>query len=107
MKKREKLNACGLPGEIGSKMTLFLKKIATATTMYPPQVMRQRRRNPLNGLSVNALSMVFWTWVMNENQLHPMLIVLQNIDYDKADWDESLGIQNDREAEERWFESDE
>jgi len=36
-----------------------------------------------------------------------MLIVLQNIDYDKADWDESLGIQNDREAEERWFESDE
>ncbi|KIM46386.1 hypothetical protein M413DRAFT_65292 [Hebeloma cylindrosporum] len=33
--------------------------------------------------------------------------LLDNIDYDKADWDESLGVQNDREAEERWFESDE
>lgn len=36
-----------------------------------------------------------------------LLIVLQNIDYDKADWDESLGVQNDREEEERWFESEE
>lgn len=44
---------------------------------------------------------------MNETKFHLLLIVLQNMNYDKADWDESLGVQNDREEEERWFESDE
>lgn len=111
MKKREKPSACELSGEIGRllRMTLFLKKIATVTRMYlPPRTMRQskKRENRLNGSSENALSMVFWTWVTNETQFHLLLIVLQNIDYDNADWDESLGVQNDREAEERWFESD-
>jgi len=43
---------------------------------------------------------------MKEIKFHLLLIVLQNMDYDKADWDESLGVQNDREAEERWFDSE-
>jgi hypothetical protein len=30
---------------------------------------------------------------------------LQNVDYDKIDWDESLGDE-DRDAEERWFENE-
>ncbi|KAF4619531.1 hypothetical protein D9613_005257 [Agrocybe pediades] len=30
--------------------------------------------------------------------------LLDNIDYDKVDWDETLGVEHDREAEERWFE---
>ncbi|KAJ4478301.1 hypothetical protein J3R30DRAFT_3404373 [Lentinula aciculospora] len=33
--------------------------------------------------------------------------LLDNIDYDKVDWDESLDTDNDREAEERWFDDDE
>ncbi|KAF8812243.1 hypothetical protein BYT27DRAFT_7182676 [Phlegmacium glaucopus] len=32
---------------------------------------------------------------------------LENMDYDKIDWDESLGIYDDREAEDRWFDEDE
>jgi hypothetical protein len=29
------------------------------------------------------------------------------MDYDKIDWDESLGVYDDREAEDRWFDEDE
>jgi hypothetical protein len=29
------------------------------------------------------------------------------MDYDKVDWDESLGVYDDREAEDRWFDEDE
>jgi len=29
------------------------------------------------------------------------------MDYDKIDWDESLSIYDDREAEDRWFDEDE
>ncbi|KAL1747503.1 hypothetical protein HDZ31DRAFT_31946 [Schizophyllum fasciatum] len=32
--------------------------------------------------------------------------LLDNIDYDKVDWDESLDSDVDREAEERWFDED-
>ncbi|KAF6762095.1 hypothetical protein DFP72DRAFT_877969 [Ephemerocybe angulata] len=32
--------------------------------------------------------------------------LLDDIDYNKVDWDESLDIDDDREAEERWFEED-
>ncbi|KAF8914184.1 hypothetical protein CPB84DRAFT_1840917 [Gymnopilus junonius] len=32
--------------------------------------------------------------------------LLENIDYDKVDWDESLGEADDREAEDRWFDED-
>lgn len=31
---------------------------------------------------------------------------IQTIDYDKIDWDESLDLDDDREAQERWFEQD-
>ena len=112
MKKREKPTACELSGEIGRllRMTLFLKKRARVTRKHLPRAMRQtkNRRNHLNGSSENALSMVFWTWVTTGTQFPLLLIqiVLQNIDYDNADWDESLGVQNDREAGERWFESE-
>ncbi|KAK0490887.1 hypothetical protein IW261DRAFT_1325463 [Armillaria novae-zelandiae] len=33
--------------------------------------------------------------------------LLQNINYDAVDWDESLDTENDREAEERWFDDEE
>ncbi|KIK67967.1 hypothetical protein GYMLUDRAFT_154770 [Collybiopsis luxurians FD-317 M1] len=33
--------------------------------------------------------------------------LLDNIDYDKVDWNESLDKDNDREIEDRWFEDDE
>ena len=29
------------------------------------------------------------------------------MDYDKIDWDESLGVYDDREAEDRWFDEEE
>jgi len=29
------------------------------------------------------------------------------MDYDRIDWDESLGVYDDREAEDRWFDEDE
>lgn len=32
---------------------------------------------------------------------------LQNIDYDKVDWDERWDVDNDRDAEERWFDEEE
>ncbi|TFK43730.1 hypothetical protein BDQ12DRAFT_675459 [Crucibulum laeve] len=32
--------------------------------------------------------------------------LLENIDYDKVDWDESLDIDDEREAQERWFDDD-
>ncbi|KAF8969450.1 hypothetical protein BDZ97DRAFT_1915405 [Flammula alnicola] len=32
--------------------------------------------------------------------------LLDNINYDEVDWDESLGIEDEREAEERWFDDD-
>ncbi|KAF5321805.1 hypothetical protein D9619_000639 [Psilocybe cf. subviscida] len=32
--------------------------------------------------------------------------LLDNIDYDKCDWDETLGDEEDRDAEERWFDDD-
>ena len=28
------------------------------------------------------------------------------MDYDKIDWDESMGVYDDREAEDRWFDED-
>jgi hypothetical protein len=31
----------------------------------------------------------------------------QDIDYDKVDWDESLDADDDREAEEKWFDDEE
>jgi hypothetical protein len=31
---------------------------------------------------------------------------LQPFEYEKVDWDESLDGENDREAEERWFEEE-
>ncbi|KAK0498654.1 hypothetical protein EDD18DRAFT_1071894 [Armillaria luteobubalina] len=33
--------------------------------------------------------------------------LLENINYDAVDWDESLDTENDREAEERWFDDEE
>lgn len=30
----------------------------------------------------------------------------QDIDYDKVDWDESLDVDDDREAQDRWFDED-
>ncbi|KAG7449093.1 uncharacterized protein BT62DRAFT_929082 [Guyanagaster necrorhizus] len=33
--------------------------------------------------------------------------LLENMDYDAVDWDESLDTENDREAEERWFDDEE
>ncbi|KAJ7094606.1 hypothetical protein B0H15DRAFT_938214 [Mycena belliarum] len=33
--------------------------------------------------------------------------LLEDIDYDKVDWDESLDVDDDRETEERWFDEDE
>jgi len=30
----------------------------------------------------------------------------QHIDYNKVDWDESLDVDDDREAQERWFDED-
>ncbi|KAF7352634.1 DUF2052 domain-containing protein [Mycena venus] len=33
--------------------------------------------------------------------------LLENIDYDKVDWDENLDADDDREAEERWFDEEE
>ncbi|KDR83958.1 hypothetical protein GALMADRAFT_219786 [Galerina marginata CBS 339.88] len=32
--------------------------------------------------------------------------LLDDIDYDKVDWDETLGVDDDREAEDRWFDED-
>lgn len=31
----------------------------------------------------------------------------QNVDYDKVDWDEQWDVDNDRDAEERWFDEEE
>jgi len=33
--------------------------------------------------------------------------LLENIDYDKVDWDERWDVDNDRDAEERWFDEEE
>ncbi|KAF9045916.1 hypothetical protein BDZ89DRAFT_1058479 [Hymenopellis radicata] len=33
--------------------------------------------------------------------------LLEDIDYDEVDWDESLDMENDRDAEERWFDEEE
>ncbi|GAV98991.1 hypothetical protein LENED_000415 [Lentinula edodes] len=32
--------------------------------------------------------------------------LLDNIDYDRVDWDESLDTDNDRDTEERWFDDE-
>jgi len=32
--------------------------------------------------------------------------MVQHVDYDKVDWDESLSEDDEREAEERWFDSE-
>jgi hypothetical protein len=31
---------------------------------------------------------------------------IQEMDYDKVDWDESLDSDNDREMEDKWFDED-
>ncbi len=48
--------------------------------------------------------------LLEVNSLFVFEIVLkesQNMDYDVVDWDESLDTENDKEAEERWFDDEE
>lgn len=31
---------------------------------------------------------------------------MQSLDYDQVDWDEQLDVDDDREAEDKWFDED-